>query len=398
MRVTGRTIAATAAMLASATALGACGSDDDGSGNAGAGGGVSELVVGVQGVFSGELASYGDRQKGGVLYALQDAGPLKIGGQPVEVKLVYADDEGSAEKGPVAAQQLVDEDADVVIGPAFSGPAAAAIPRFRQAKIPAVSPSTGADNLTPLGGGWFFRVALTNACQAEMMVDIAQDKGASSIAIVDDNEAYGADISKSLTEDAKAAGLTVYGPFHGQAGQTDWSSVVTRLSSSNPDLIFYNGYFTEAGRLIAQARDRGVRAPFVGSDGVADAGIFDVAPASKLTDVSGVTVAPAELLAGTESDDWAALQDAYPAFAESEGLSTTEPDIYVAQAYDAMNLVLDAVKRAGSADGDELREALQSTEYRGLTGDFTYSETGEREGCRGGYLELRGERFEPASS
>src|SRR5262249_52665793 len=123
------------------------------------------LKIGLQGVFSGELSAYGDRQKGGVLFALSKAGEVRVREQPLKVELVYADDQGSGEKGPIAAQQLIDARVNVVIGPGFSGPSASAMPLYRQAKIPAVSPFTSANNLTMVGGGWYFRVSQRNDCQ-----------------------------------------------------------------------------------------------------------------------------------------------------------------------------------------------------------------------------------------
>ena len=156
------------------------------------------LKIGLQGVFSGELAAYGDRQKGGVLFALSKAGEIKVGGQPLKVELVYADDQGSGEKGPIAAQQLIDARVNAVIGPGFSGPTASALPLYRQAKIPAVSPFTGANNLAMLGGGWYFRVSQRNDCQGETLAEISRGLGVKRVVVVDDNEGYGTDISNEV--------------------------------------------------------------------------------------------------------------------------------------------------------------------------------------------------------
>jgi branched-chain amino acid transport system substrate-binding protein len=367
-------------------------------GGPGAWGAQSEplpLKIGVQSVFSGEFSSYGDRQKGGILFALEKAEDLQVDGRPLEVELIYADDEGSAEKGPIAAQQLIDAGVDVVLGPGFSGPAAAAIPLFKEAGIPVVSPFTGADNLTDLGGGWYFRVGAPNHCQGEMLVRIAQAQGAQKVAVVDDNEAYGVDLTKGVTENANAAGLEITGEYHGAQGMTDWSPIIQRLQQDQPDLVIYNGYHAEAGRLVQQARDRGFTAPFLGSDGIADPGIFDVADPAKLTDLSAIGLIPTALVEGTASPEWEQFTSEYPDFAKSQGLSTTDADLYVADSFDATNLLLDAVQRAGSTDGQALADALRATTFEGLTGPFTYEANGEREGCFGTYFVLEGSEFKP---
>lgn len=266
------------------------------------------LKIGLQGVFSGELAAYGDRQKGGVLFALSKAGEIKVGGQPLKIELVYADDQGSGEKGPIAAQQLVDARVNVVIGPGFSGPTASAMPIFRQAKIPAVSPFTGANNLAIIGGGWYFRVSQRNECQGEVLAEITRGLGAKKVVVVDDNEGYGTDISKSVAKNLQGSGVQVVGQYHGALGMTDWSPIVQRIRQDGPEVVVYNGYHAEAGRLVQQARDRGVTAKFLGSDGIADPGIFKVALAEKLTDLSAIRTIPPAFVPGTESPEYKQFQ------------------------------------------------------------------------------------------
>jgi branched-chain amino acid transport system substrate-binding protein len=234
------------------------------------------LKIGIQGVLSGELSAYGDRQKGGITFALSKAGGIKIGGQPAKIDIVYADDQGRAELGPIAAQQLIDAEVNVVIGPGFSGPTASAMPLFRQAKIPAVSPFTSANNLAEIGGGWYFRVSSRNDCQGNVLANLAKALGAKRVVIVDDNEAYGADISKATARNLKEMGLEVVGQYHGALGMIDWSPIIQRLRKDNADVVIYNGYHTEAGRLFQQARERGISSKFLGSDGIAVPGIFKV--------------------------------------------------------------------------------------------------------------------------
>jgi branched-chain amino acid transport system substrate-binding protein len=354
------------------------------------------LKIGLQGVFSGELAAYGDRQKGGVLFALAKAGEIKVGGQPLKVELVYADDQGSGEKGPIAAQQLIDARVSVVIGPGFSGPTASAMPLYRQARIPAVSPFTGANNLAMIGGGWYFRVSQRNECQGETLAEIARGLGAKKVVVVDDNEGYGTDISKSVAKGLQAAGIAVAGQYHGALGMTDWSPIVQRIRQDAPDLVVYNGYHAEAGRLVQQARDRGVTARFLGSDGIADPGIFKVAPAEKLTDLSAIRTIPPAFVPGTESPEYKRFQAEYPPFAKAQKLSITDADQYSANTVDATNLLLDAVRRAQSTEGPAIAEALRATTYTGMTGPVQFEANGERKGCRISYFQLVGSEFKPA--
>ena len=353
------------------------------------------LKVGLQGVFSGELAAYGDRQKGGVLFALTKIGEVRVKDQPVKVELVYADDQGSGEKGPIAAQQLIDARVNVVIGPGFSGPSASAMPLYRQARIPAVSPFTSANNLTNIGGGWYFRVSQRNDCQGETLADMAKGLGAKRVVIVDDNEGYGTDISRSVAKSLGPLGIQAVGQYHGTLGMTDWSPIIQRIRQDNPDVVVYNGYHTEAGRLIQQARDRGVTAKFLGSDGILDPGIFKVAPAEKLTDVSAIRPSPA-FVRGSESAEYKRFQEQYPVFAKAQKLSITDADQYSANAYDAMHLVMDAVRRAQSTEGPAIADALRATEYVGMTGRFQFEANGERKGCRISYFRLAGSEIQPA--
>jgi branched-chain amino acid transport system substrate-binding protein len=171
---------------------------------------------------------------------------------------------------------------------------------------------------------------------------------------------------------------------------TDWSPIIQRIRQDNPDVVIYNGYHAEAGRLIQQARDRGVTAKFLGSDGILDPGIFKVAPAEKLTDVSAIRTVPPAFVRGTESAEYKRFQEQYPAFASAQKLSITDADQYSANAYDATNLVLDAVRRAQSTEGPAIADALRTTEYVGMTGRFQFEPNGERKGCRISYFRLVG--------
>jgi len=331
-----------------------------------------------------------------VLFALSKAGEVRVREQPLKIELIYADDQGSGEKGPIAAQQVIDARANVVIGPGFSGPSASAMPLYRQAKIPAVSPFTSANNLTVVGGGWYFRVSQRNDCQGETLGDIAKGLGAKRVVIVDDNEGYGTDISRSVAKSLGPFGIQVVGQYHGALGMTDWSPIVQRIRQDAPDVIIYNGYHTEAGRLIQQARDRGVTAKFLGSDGILDVGIFKVAPAEKLTDVSAIRTVPPSFIRGSESAEYKRFQEEYPVFAKAQKLSITEADQYSANAYDATLLVLDAVRRAQSTEGPAIADALRATEYVGMTGRFQFDGTGERKGCRISYFRLVGSDIQVA--
>ena len=356
------------------------------------------LKVGAQGVFSGELSSYGDRQRGGIAFALSKAGDLSIGGKKVTVQVVYADDQGSGEKGPIAAQQLIDDHVSAVIGPAFTGATAAAMPLFQQASIPAISPWTSGNNLPALGGGYYFRVSYRSDCQGEALANIAAGMGAKSVVVVDDNEAYGSDISAAVGRNLPGLGIKVAGSYHGSAGITDWSPVLQRIKQDAPDLVIYDGYFAEAGRLFQQARERGIAVPFLGSDGVGDPGILKVADAAKLTNVSAISTVPPQLIEGTESPEWLAFKKEYPAFAKSQGLSVIDPDIYVALAFDATNILLDAVKRANAVDSAAIVAALRTTDIQGLTGAFKYDAKGERQGCETSYSVFDNGAFKPAKA
>ncbi len=82
--------------------------------------------------------------------------------------------------------------------------------------------------------------------------------------------------------------------------------------------------------------------------------------------------------------------------AKAQGLSIVDPDVYVALAFDATNILLDAIKRANSADSAAIVTALRSTDFRGLTGSFKYDAKGERAGCETSYIKFDNGTFKPA--
>ena len=175
-------------------ALSACSSSkksSSGGSSGSSGGNKPSFTIAYQGPLSGGNAQLGLNMKWAVQLAVNEANAA--GDLPFTLNYTEADDQGSGDKSPAAAQQLIDNKAVIaVVGPAFSGATKAAEPKFADANLATVSPSATSPTLAD--GGWssFFRVVADDNAQGPADADYAVKKlGAKTIYAIDDASAYG---------------------------------------------------------------------------------------------------------------------------------------------------------------------------------------------------------------
>lgn len=153
---------------------------------------------------TGDQAFLNDSQRAAAKLAVQEvnaAGGHK--GKPVELLPESAGDDTEAQ-----ARNLVAAKADVVIGPTDSSHAAAAIAVLSHARVPLISPANSAAGLSShQSGGYYFRTAAADIAQASVLVKLAKDGGAKSLAVVHQDSAYGGEVSSAVAAAAKDAGL-----------------------------------------------------------------------------------------------------------------------------------------------------------------------------------------------
>jgi branched-chain amino acid transport system substrate-binding protein len=335
-----------------ALTLSACGSSgDDKNSSSGDNGGKSALCgknIAFLGALTGDAGALGQNMVNGINLALKEYNDKNA---DCTVNLKTFDSQGSPDKAPALATQIVNDDSIFgLVGPGFSGESLATGKTFFEAGLPSISPS--ATNVTITQQGWttWHRVIGNDDAQGSADAKyLTGTVGAKKIYVIDDGQDY----SKGLAGTVKSAlGSAAVDSDQISVGQTDMSAVVTKVKASGADAVFYGGYYTEAGLLAKQLRQGGFKGTFMSGDGAEDPAFVKTAGASAAE--GAVLTAPA----GPPPADFGA-----------KGL-------YATQAYDATNIFLAALKD-GKSSAEDINKFINSYSADGVSGPVAFDDKGD---------------------
>jgi len=292
-----------------------------------------------------------------------------------KVELVIADNKSDKAEATNAAARLIEKDkVSAIMGSWGSSLSIAAGDVVRNNKVPAVGCSCTNPQVTA-GNDYYFRVAFIDTFQGKIMANYAaKNLNAKKIAIVQEvSNDYSTGLAKffadnfvELTGDPDAIVTTV----NYNTGDQDFRGQLTTVKDANPDAIFAPGNFTESALLIKQARELGIDVPFLGCDTWETPEFIQVGG----KDVEGAVMS-------TFFDDKSTnLSEAGKTFvnAYKEKYPDREISAVTALGFDSYNVILDAIERAGSADPQAIRDALEQTkDFDGATGVINFDENGD---------------------
>ena len=357
---------AAALALVASLVLVACG-DDEEAGPAGR----REITLGFVGAKTGDNANLGINIRDGMKLAVDEE---NAAGGDVTIRMQEFDTAGDpAQAGTIKGQFIGDRNIVGIVGPAFSGETKALIPDLHQAGLVMISASaTNKDLPTVVPDQKVFHRAIgDDALQAQGIVDyLATVERPRSVVFVHDNSEYGKGLTDDVRRRAQARGLSA-------AGQTrtldpkaqDFSSVVTDVRTSGADLVFYGGYYAEAGRFKKQLGDAGVTAKFVSGDGSLDKGFVEAAGAERAEGAR--LTCPCNLALETSTGKLKQFFDDYKAKIGKE------PGLYSAEGYDATKILIKGIKA-----GNDTREKLlayvedQVGTYEGISKTIEFEPNG----------------------
>jgi branched-chain amino acid transport system substrate-binding protein len=317
-------------LVIGALALSACGSSSKSSSS-----GKKSYTIGFQFPLSGDNAQLGINMLNGAKLAVEQANAK--GDLGFTVKFVTSDDAGDPAQSPAAAQKLIDnKDVVAVLGPGFSGTTNAAEPHYSDAGLASVSGSATRADLTSNGFKTFQRVITGDNIQGVKMADyVAKGLKAKSAYVVDDKSAYGAGLVQYIKDQLPADGVTV--KSEGIAPTKDYSAVATKAKASGADTVVYSGYYAEFALLTKALHTAGYKGNLVSGDGSKD---------DQYVTQGGAATEGAYLTCpcGPTASSPAAQKFA----ADFKAKYNAEPGTYSAEYFDAVNLVIAAIKTAGS--------------------------------------------------
>lgn len=235
---------------------------------------VKIAFVGPQ---TGPVTQYGDMIREGVQTAIEkinaDGG---VDGHTFE--MVPFDDACEPKQAPVVAHSIVNQGIKFVVGPACSGATMGAAPIFDEEEIVMITPSSTVPAITDgKQYHYIFRTIGRDDQQAPAAAEYVAVHKPQRIAVIHDKQSFGYGVAKAMRDSLTKKGIEIALFDAINAGESDYSAIITKLKAANIDFIYYGGYHPELGLLMRQAREQGFNARFMSTDGAGNVDINAIA-------------------------------------------------------------------------------------------------------------------------
>jgi branched-chain amino acid transport system substrate-binding protein len=333
---------------------------------------VQVVKIGHVAPVSGPQAAYGKDNENGARMAIDDlnAQGVVINGKKIKFELVAEDDAADPKQGAAAAQKLCDAKVAGVAGHLNSGTTIPASKIYNDCGIPMITPSATNPNLTKPGYKTTFRLlANDNALGAGLAFYAADGLKLKTVAIIDDRTAYGQGVADVFKNTAKSKGMTVVDEQYTTDKAVDFMAILTAIKAKNPDAIFYGGMDPQAGPMLRQMEQLGLtKQKYFGGDGICTQDLIKQAAGAKTLENVICAEGGASLDKMPAGKAWKAKYDAkYPG----------QFQVYSPYVYDAVMVLVDAMKRAKSWDPKVYTPEIGKTNYKGVTTTVQFEPNGE---------------------
>jgi len=321
------------------------------------------IKIGEYASLTGKEAGFGQTSHQGVVLAVEEINAAGgVLGRKLE--LVYEDNQSKPGESATVVKKLISRDKVVaLIGEVASGRTLEAAPIAQAAKIPMIAPAATNPKVT-LVGNYIFRVCFIDPFQGTVMAKFAkEDLKAKRVAILSSvSNAYSLGLAKYFKETFVPAGGVIVTEKNFSEGDKDFRAQLTAVKAANVDAVFVPSYFTEAALIVRQARDLGLTVPFFGGDGWED---------EQLLSIGGASLDGCYYSTHFSAENTEAAVGKFVTNYKSRWNGEV-PGAFSALGYDAVYVLADAIKRAGTTDGPKLRDALAATkDFPGASGVTT---------------------------
>ena len=353
--------ALTLVSLASVALLAACGEVST-TGNSGSASGTEigkTLKIGFNFEETGDVASYGTAEQKAAKLAVDEIN--KAGGvDGKQIEITDKDNKSELSEASTVSTNLVTQaKVNTIIGPATSGGTGAAITNAAKASVPLITPSGTQDDLTK-GQDYLFRTTFIDSFQGKILSKYVTDnlKAKKVVLYYDNSSDYAKGIAKAFQEEYKGE-IVATETFASK--DTDFQAALTKFKGKDFDALVVPGYYTEAGKIVNQARGMGIDKPIVGGDGFNSEEFISQATPAAATNVYYVSGY------STSGDMTAKAKKFLEAY---KAKYNEEPSMFSALAYDSVYMVAEASK--GAKNSVDIKENLAKLkDFEGVTGSIT---------------------------
>lgn len=331
------------------------------------------IKVAVQAPLSGEQAALGEHLKLGAQLAVEETVKTY---KALGFNLVFVpyDDQAKPEVGVANARNIVsDPDVLLLVGHFNSGVALPSSEVYKDAMLAMISPANTATEITDRGYPNVNRVCGRDDVQGPVGARFtAQDLKLKSVYIIHDKTLYGQGVADNFRNEANKLGLKVLG-YDGTEERANFAPMIIPMKAKNPALVYFGGIYHQGGLLLKQMREKGVKAAFMGPDGL---------DSSEMVKIAGAQVV------GSYYTTVAGPPDAYPesaAFAKRfKQRFGKDAESFTMYGYDAALVGIKAIEQAIQANGGkkpsrpEVSAAVRKIKnFKGITGSIAFDNKGD---------------------
>ncbi|HUZ71563.1 MAG TPA: branched-chain amino acid ABC transporter substrate-binding protein [Stellaceae bacterium] len=350
---------------------------------------AQDIPVGVVGPITGQDAAFGEQMKRGADMAVKDIN-AQGGVLGKKIHLLVGDDACDPKQAVAVANEMVNDNVVAVIGHFCSGASIPASAVYAENGILEITPASTNPLLTDgaAKNGWnnIFRTCGRDDAQGRVAgAYIVKHFKGQPVAIVQDKTAYGQGLADETKKAMNAAGMHEAMYESVNQGDKDFSALISKMKEKHIVAIYYGGYFTEAGLLIRQAKEQGLKAVLMGGDALASEEYW------KITGDTG------EKTLMTFAPDPRKLPSAQKAVAEFKAQGF-DPEGYTLYTYAALQVFADAANMAKSTKVDDLARTMRGNRFDTVIGSIGFDRKGDVEGpdyvvyvwSAGKYREIKG--------
>jgi branched-chain amino acid transport system substrate-binding protein len=332
----------------------------------GGGAAWADVVIATAGPMTGQYAVFGEQMKRGAELAVKDINAAGgINGEQLVLKI--GDDACDPKQAVAVANSFVNEEVVFVAGHFCSGSSIPASQVYNEEGILQISPASTNPQLTEQGFDNVFRTCGRDDVQGQYAANYVVDNNvAKKIAIIHDKSAYGKGLADEFKKELNARGVEEVMYEAITAGDKDFTALITKMKDAGVDLIYHGGYHTEAGLIVRQAREQGLDATMMSGDALVD---------KQYWEITGPTGEGTLMTFAPDPRKSPAAADVVAKFKEAG----YDPEGYTLYTYAAIQAFVDAAKKAGSTDPEEVAAALREGSYDTVLGPIAFDDKGDVE-------------------
>ncbi len=331
--------------------------------------GAETVKIGFLGALTGDVAMYGQPTLEGMKMAVEEINAAGgIDGKMLEI--VEDDNRGDKQEGAAITQKLISRDKVVaIVGDPTTGITKVAAPIANRNQVVLISAGSTGSGVVELGE-YIFRDTLLDSVAIPALIDyFTGELGYKKVAVItSQNNDYSVGMTEVFKKAIEGKDIEIVADEKVNDGDKDFSGQITNIKSKNPDVIFYSGYYTEGALIMKEARKQGLDVNMFGGDGLYSPTLIELGGDAVEGSMVYVGFSPEQ-----PTPETAAFIENFKAKYDDK-----TPGLFEAQGYDAVMILAEAMKRAGSTDPKVFRDEVANTkDFKGVSGTITFQENQE---------------------